>query len=114
MSGTGQSIAAQDQVSGACEQLTDLIETTADVVPGDSGRALANRSGQVVGMIAAASEPLHFQPSANQGYAIPINEAESVASQACRTGHRARSTWVPRPFWASKPRAPSSGSRVPR
>lgn len=76
-----QSITAQDQVSGASEQLTGLIETNADVVPGDSGGALVDSSGYVIGVIAAASEAFQFQPSANQGYAIPIDVAESVAGQ---------------------------------
>jgi len=78
---TDQSITAQDEVSGASEQLTGLVEINADVFPGDSGGALANSSGQTIGMIAAASEAFQFQPSANQGYAIPINEADSVAGQ---------------------------------
>ena len=78
---TDQSITAQDEVSGASEQLTGLVEINADVFPGDSGGALVNSSGQTIGMIAAASEAFQFQPSANQGYAIPINEADSVAGQ---------------------------------
>jgi len=78
---TAQSITAQDEVSGASEQLAGLIEINADVFPGDSGGALVNKSGQTTGMIAAASEAFQFQPSANQGYAIPINVADSVAGQ---------------------------------
>ncbi len=77
----GQSITAQDQVSGATEQLTGLIETNAEVIPGDSGGALVDSAGLVIGMTCAASESYQFQPSANQGYAIPINEALAVAAQ---------------------------------
>ena len=77
----GQSITAQDQVSGSSEQLTGLIETNADVIPGDSGGATVDSAGLVIGMTTAASESYQFQPSTNQGYAIPINQALAVAAQ---------------------------------
>lgn len=76
-----QSITAQDQVSGATEQLTGMIETNAEVLPGDSGGALVNSTGQVIGMTSAASESYEFQSSTTQGYAIPINQALAVARQ---------------------------------
>lgn len=77
----GQSITAQDQVSGSTEQLSGLIETNADVIPGDSGGAMVDSAGRVIGMTCAASESYQFQPSSPQGYAIPINQAVAVASQ---------------------------------
>ncbi|HMK63385.1 MAG TPA: trypsin-like peptidase domain-containing protein [Acidimicrobiales bacterium] len=76
-----QSITAQDQVSGASEQLSGLIETNADVIPGDSGGAMVNGAGRVIGMTTAASESYQFQPSSAQGFAIPINQALAVARQ---------------------------------
>ncbi len=77
----GQSITAQDQVTGSTEQLTGLIETNADVIPGDSGGATVDSAGLVIGMTCAASESYQFQPSSPQGYAIPINQALTVAAQ---------------------------------
>jgi S1-C subfamily serine protease len=77
----GQSIVAQDQVSGASEQLTGLIETNADVIPGDSGGAMVDSGRRVIGMTCAASESYQFQPSSSQGYAIPINQVLAVAGQ---------------------------------
>ena len=77
----GQSITAQDQVSGATEQLTGMIETNAEVIPGDSGGAMVNSAGLVIGTTSAASESYQFRSSSTQGYAIPINQALAVAAQ---------------------------------
>jgi S1-C subfamily serine protease len=81
-----QGITASDDGSGAdSEQLTGLIETNADIQPGDSGGALVNSYGQVIGMNTAASSGTQFQSesgqSAVQAYAIPIDNAESIAKQ---------------------------------
>ena len=80
-----QSITASDEGSGNSEQLTGLIETNADIQPGDSGGSLVNAYGQVIGMDTAASSGTTFQSqsgqTAEQAYAIPINEATSIAQQ---------------------------------
>ena len=80
-----QSITASDQGDGTSEQLTGLIETNADIQPGDSGGALVNTSGQVIGVDTAASAGYSFQfngqSQGNQGFAIPINTALSIARQ---------------------------------
>ena len=82
---TNQSITAQDSGDGTSEQLSGLIETNADIQPGDSGGALVNTSGQVLGMDTAASGGTTFQyngqSQGNQGFAIPINTALSIAHQ---------------------------------
>ena len=80
-----QSITASDEGSGNSEQLTGLIETDANIQPGDSGGSLVNSYGQVIGMDTAASSGTQFQSqsgqTAEQAYAIPINEATSIARQ---------------------------------
>lgn len=76
-----QSITAQDEITGATEQLSGLIETNADIVPGDSGGALVNSAGQVVGMVTATSEQYQFPSSTVEGYAIPIDQAGTIAKQ---------------------------------
>ncbi len=80
-----QSITASDEGSGTSEQLTGLIQTNAGIQPGDSGGSLVNSYGQIVGIDTAASSGTQFQDSsgntATQAYAIPINEALSVAKQ---------------------------------
>jgi S1-C subfamily serine protease len=78
-----QSITASDEGDGTSEQLSGLIETNADIQPGDSGGALVDTSGNVVGIDTAASAGFSFQSNnqsqGNQGYAIPINAALSLA-----------------------------------
>jgi S1-C subfamily serine protease len=80
-----QSITASDEGSGNSEQLTGLLETNANIQPGDSGGSLVNSYGQVIGMDTAASSGTQFQSQSGQtteqAYAIPINEATSIAQQ---------------------------------
>ena len=80
-----QSITASDEGSGNSEQLSGLIETNADIQPGDSGGSLVNSYGQVIGMDTAASSGTQLQSQSGQApeqaYAIPINEALSIAKQ---------------------------------
>jgi S1-C subfamily serine protease len=60
------------------ETLHGLIETNANIQPGDSGGALVNTSSKVIGMNTAAAQT---NGGSNQGYAIPINQAISIANQ---------------------------------
>jgi S1-C subfamily serine protease len=80
-----RSITASDQGDGSSEQLTGLIQTNADIQPGDSGGSLVNSSGQVIAVDTAASAGFSFQAggesSGFQGYAIPINGATSIAKE---------------------------------
>jgi S1-C subfamily serine protease len=81
-----QGITASDEGSGSnSEQLTGLIETNADIQPGDSGGALVNSYGQVIGMNTAASSGTQFQSQSSQAavqaYAIPVDNAETIAKQ---------------------------------
>jgi S1-C subfamily serine protease len=79
-----QSITASDDLSGTDEQLTGLIETNADIQPGDSGGSLVNSYGQVIAIDTAASSSYQFQSQTSAGeqaYAIPIDEALSIAKQ---------------------------------
>ena len=51
-----QSITASDDGSGvAPERLTGMIQTNANIIPGDSGGPLASTDGKVIGMDTAAS-----------------------------------------------------------
>ncbi len=53
----------------------------ADIQPGDSGGSLVNSKGQVIGIDTAASQSFSFQTNGGQGFAIPINQAMSIANQ---------------------------------
>ena len=84
-----QAITASDELNGTSENLSNLIETDADVQSGDSGGSLVNSSGQVVGIDSAAAQGYSLQSSGNstnQGYAIPINKALSIA-KSIEAGH---------------------------
>ena len=85
MTALNQSITASDEGDATSEQLTGLIETNADIQPGDSGGSLVDTSGEVLGIDTAASAGFSFQSSGqssgNQGYAIPINEAITIAQE---------------------------------
>ena len=76
---------------GGSERLAGMIETDANVQPGDSGGPLMNASGQVVGMDTAASVTSGVARSATgTGFAIPINKAMSIADQIVRGDGSAR------------------------
>ena len=70
--------ASDDGGSTASETLHGVIQTNADVVPGDSGGPLASSAG-VIGMDTAGNDAGYQQ--ASTGFAIPINTALSVARQ---------------------------------
>lgn len=72
-------ITASDEANGTSERLVDLIETNAAVEPGDSGGALVNAVGRVVGLVTAGSNSYTLQPGGNVGFAIPINKALTIA-----------------------------------
>jgi S1-C subfamily serine protease len=82
ITGLRQSIAVSDDRGGVA-RLTGLIQTDADLEPGDSGGPLFNTAGQVVGVNTAASTSgFTFASSeANEGYAIPIGKAARIADQ---------------------------------
>jgi S1-C subfamily serine protease len=77
-----QSITASDEGgSTASEKLNGMIQTNADIVPGDSGGPLANSAG-VIGMDTAGNDANDANDQqASTGFAIPINTALSVARQ---------------------------------
>ncbi len=77
-----QSITASDDGSGAAsERLTGMIQTNANIIPGDSGGPLASTDGKVIGMDTAASTNGFSSNQQNVGFAIPINKALTIARQ---------------------------------
>jgi S1-C subfamily serine protease len=76
-----QTITASDDLTGSSEQLTGLIGVAADLRPGDSGGPLVNSAGQVIGIDTAGSGSYRMGTSGGHGFAIPINQALSIAAQ---------------------------------
>ncbi len=78
-----RSITARDPSGTSSERLNDVIQIAADVHPGDSGGAVLNAQGQVVGIITAGPS----NSSGNgTGFAIPINAAIGIVNEI-RAGH---------------------------
>jgi S1-C subfamily serine protease len=67
-------ITVQDETTGDTVRLRNLIEVSSDVVPGDSGGALLDADGEVVGMNVAASSGT----ADVTGYVIPIGRVLRV------------------------------------
>lgn len=83
VSGLARSI---DGVTGAeGVALTNLVQTDAPISPGNSGGALANASGEVIG-INVAYLPPGETGAVNIGFAIPSVTAAQVAEQIVDTG----------------------------
>lgn len=80
ITGVDQSLTATDD-SGNPEQLTGMLETDAGIVPGDSGGALVDSNGNVVGMITAGSAQGFRVQSAGVGYAVPVSTAFEIVSR---------------------------------
>jgi S1-C subfamily serine protease len=90
ITGVNQSITASDEGGSiTTEKLHGMIETNADIVSGDSGGALANSAGQVIGMNTAGNN-VSYGYSQASGFAIPINTALSIVSEI--TASQASST----------------------
>jgi len=75
------SITTESEGSTAGESLKSLIETDADVVPGDSGGPLLDAQGEVIGIDTAASSGTEID-----GYAIPIERALTIV-KTILSGH---------------------------
>jgi S1-C subfamily serine protease len=72
-----QSITVSDETGGTSSRLSNLIQVDADIIAGDSGGALYDDDGEVVGMNTAASSG----SSDVTGYAVPIAQALEIVEQ---------------------------------
>jgi len=80
ITGENRTITASDNGAATKETLHGMLQTNAQIVPGDSGGPLANVNGQVIGMNTAAATGT-FGGQQDVGFAIPANKALSIARQ---------------------------------
>lgn len=75
------SIVARDAADLTRKALIGMIEVAAPVVSGQSGGALVDRAGAVIGVVTAASGELSRSEGRASGYAVPIDRALAVVRQ---------------------------------
>jgi S1-C subfamily serine protease len=88
-----QSISASNELTGTSEQLSDLIQVNANIQSGDSGGALVDSTGAVIGINTAGSSNYSLSSETGSGYAIPIADAMTIAT-AVEAGQGSATTHV--------------------
>jgi S1-C subfamily serine protease len=83
VSGLGRSL---DNAGPGTQALTNLIQTDAPISPGNSGGALLDSSGRVIGLNVAYLPPAQTGAE-NIGFAIPSDTVVNVANQLLNGGH---------------------------
>ena len=84
---TGGMISALNREVTIEDQTMSLIQMDASVSPGNSGGALFNASGDLIGIVNAKSS---YSEAEGIGFAIPINTAMDIAQQLIENGAVAR------------------------
>ena len=98
VSALNRPVTASDQSGDSTAQqsadpvVTNAIQVSAAINPGNSGGALVNASGQLIGITSAIASLRSSDSSSSQsgsigiGFAIPVNEARSIANQLITSG----------------------------
>ncbi|MTD52651.1 S1C family serine protease [Amycolatopsis pithecellobii] len=77
----GQQSSPYNQTANSDSPSYTAIQTDAAINQGNSGGALVNMAGQVVGINSALYSPSSSAGSVGIGFAIPINDAKTIVSQ---------------------------------
>ena len=91
ISALNRTVRVPSDTGGSATPLFNAIQTDAAINPGNSGGALVDGSGRVIGINSAiaslGSSGVDTQSgSIGVGFAIPVDEARSIAEQLIRTG----------------------------
>jgi putative serine protease PepD len=88
--GNGNGSSTPSQSNDGSQVVTNAIQTSAAINPGNSGGALVNASGQLIGINSSiatlGSSGTSQSGSIGIGFAIPVNEAKSIAQQLISKG----------------------------
>src|ERR1700743_693218 len=71
----GQTVSANDALTGSTETLNGLIQVNANIRPGDSGGPTVNAANQVIGLNTAATANYHL--GRGPGFGVPVHEGEA-------------------------------------
>jgi putative serine protease PepD len=78
---------ASEAPDGPAGELTGLIQTSAQIDRGNSGGALVNLQGQLIGIpTLEETDPQSGGPAVGIGYAIPSNQVSSISQQLIQHG----------------------------
>lgn len=86
VSALGRTVSASASAGAAPTTITDAIQTTAAINGGNSGGALVNLAGDVIGIPTAAARDPEAGAAPGIGFAIPSNTATDIAKQLISTG----------------------------
>ncbi|HEX8034732.1 MAG TPA: trypsin-like peptidase domain-containing protein [Ktedonobacterales bacterium] len=82
---------ASESPNGPASILTGLVQTSAPIAPGNSGGALVNLQGQLIGIPTLGQSDQQSGPGSSSttsiGLAIPSNQVKTVAQQLIQGGH---------------------------
>jgi S1-C subfamily serine protease len=97
--------------NGNVERLQNLLETSAPLQPGNSGGPLFDTTGDVIGINTAASSGAIPDAGTSDGFAIPINDALTIAHQI-DAGHASDTVHIgPSAFLGIQVRSASQGAQ---
>lgn len=86
VSALGRTVSASASAGAAPTTISDAIQTTAAINGGNSGGALVNLAGDVIGIPTAAARDPEAGAAPGIGFAIPSNTATDIAKQLISTG----------------------------
>jgi putative serine protease PepD len=86
ISATGRTVTESGAAGGTTTTIADALQTSAAINGGNSGGALVNLAGQVIGIPTAAARDPEAGSAPGIGFAIPSDTATSIAGQLISTG----------------------------
>lgn len=91
ISAVGRTVTEGGSDGGASTTIANALQTSADINGGNSGGALVDLSGQVIGIPSAAARDPEAGAAPGIGFAIPSSTVTSIAGQIISTGRVSQS-----------------------